>query len=304
MDPQIASSGDTIVVMWTVPGATEWGDGPLATAVSRDGGKSWASGGMPNDDGATRGHSFLELSADPDGVFYAFWLDARDGPSGLRSATSKDGGLTWSSNVSIDTRTCECCWNKSVALSSDTVAVLYRDIDPRDMALAVSERRGPWTRRGSVGAFGWAIDGCPHVGGGLARTTAGATEFFHAVVWTGAEGHVGVHVLRSSDGGQHWSPPKKLGSERAKNTDLAAAGSNVAIVWDEARKGESAVFGVRSSDNGATWSEPVRLSGSGRVASHPLVVWTGGRFLAFWTERLDTASETLRWQKGVLDAAP
>ena len=83
-----------------------------------------------------------------------------------------------------------------------------------------------WSRRGTVGAFNWAFDGCPHVGGGIARTADQTVEFLHATVWTGATGRVGAHVLKSPDGGVSWGEPTRLGSERAKHTDWGGVRSD------------------------------------------------------------------------------
>jgi hypothetical protein len=40
-----------------------------------------------------------------------------------------------------------------------------------------------------------------------------------------------------------------------------------------------------TADEGSTWQAPVQLSAADRSASHPLVRWTVGRFVAFWTEK-------------------
>jgi hypothetical protein len=285
MDPQIAALGDTLIALWTTPGPDPWGDGPLATAISNDGGRSWNPGPNPADDGSSHGHSFLELGADDLGRFHAFWLDARDGGQGLRTSVSADQGRSWSKNIDIDSRTCECCWNKTLTAGTDSVFTLYRDKDPRDMALAVTDDGGKtWSRRSTVGAFNWGFNGCPHVGGGLAETGTGAQRSLHAVVWTGAEGREGVYVLRSQDDGWHWSEPHRLGNQHARHSDLAGHGSDLAAVWDETGGGHAAIMAATSRDEGATWGQPRSLSVAER-ASHPLIVATGEGFVAFWTEQ-------------------
>ena len=167
-DPQIAATGDHLVAVWTSPGTSKWGTGPLAVAVSRDGGRTWSRGGNPADDNSTDGHGFIDVAADPAGGFHAVWLDGRDGDSGLRVASSADG-VIWRPNANVDAVTCQCCWNDLAVLGPGRLAVLYRDRDPRDMAVAISEDGArSWERRGVAGEFGWKVDGCPHVGGGLA----------------------------------------------------------------------------------------------------------------------------------------
>jgi hypothetical protein len=280
-DPQIAAIGDVVMVLWTQPGTSEWGEGPLGTAISEDGGKTWRAGPNPADDGSTDGHAFLTLAADRDRTFQAAWLDSRDGGQGLRSAVSTDRGRTWSKNASIDTRTCECCWNETLSTGPREFLVLYRDKDPRDMALAATRDGGAtWSRLGVVGKFNWMFNGCPHVGGGLAKSDAA----LHAIVWTGNESAAGVYALRSTDGGAAWSAPSQLGGVSAKHTGMAASGRTVVASWDESIGGVRRVLMARSDDDGATWSVPRTLSTRG-IATHPLAIATSRGFAVFWTER-------------------
>ncbi|HEX2462985.1 MAG TPA: exo-alpha-sialidase, partial [Thermoanaerobaculia bacterium] len=203
------------------------------------------------------------------------WIDGRDGDTGLRVAASTDG-VVWRANANVDAVTCQCCWNDLAVLGPDRLAVLYRDRDPRDMAVAVTEDGArSWERRGTAGAFGWKVDGCPHVGGGLAMF--GAT--LHAVVWTGAPDRAGLYDVASADGGRHWSEPFELGGRGARHGDLAVAGGALVAAWDEG----AAIYAARSAD-GKTWSEPLRLSDATARASHPLVVATASGALVLWTE--------------------
>jgi hypothetical protein len=303
-DPQIAAAGDRVIAVWTSPGTSKWGTGPLAVAVSNDGGRTWSRGGNPADDNSTDGHGFIDVAADPAGSFHAVWLDGRDGDQGLRVASSADG-VAWRPNTSVDAVTCECCWNDLAVLGPGRLAVLYRDRDPRDMAVAVSEDGArSWERRGVAGAFEWKIDGCPHVGGGLAALGAGVEsgapssspggattrrEALHALVWTGAPGHAGLYDVASFDGGRNWGEPTALGGSGARHGDLAAAAGALVAAWDEG----AAIFAARSTD-GSTWSEPRRLTPPGIRASHPLVVATASGALVLWTESASDSAPT-RW---------
>ena len=285
-DPQVAAWRDHVVALWTVPGGSTWGDGPLASALSPDGGRTWTAGPNPADDGSTGGHGFADVAADADGVFHAVWLDARDGGQGLRAARSADFGRTWEANRTLDRRTCECCSNKVVARTPGRVLALYRDTDPRDMALAASGDGGwTWSRRGAVGAFDWRFDGCPHVGGGLAAAGPDADGRLHALVWTGRDEHAGLFTLESRDGGEAWDEPRRLGGRTAQHGDLAGEEGRLAAVWDEVQGEARVVVSAVSGDGGRTWTAPVPLSDRSASASHPLVVAAGDRFLAFWTER-------------------
>jgi len=296
MDPQIAADGDRLLALWTVPGTSDWGIGPIATSFSADGGHTWTPGPTPADDGQTDGHNYLDAVVDDQGVFHAVWLDNRDsGARGLSASRSRDG-LTWSPSRSIDDATCECCWNRIYAQPGGRLDVLYRDKLPTDLVVAASADRGEsWRTVGTPGGFGWQFEGCPHTGGALARP-AGLPGELHALSWTGAEGRTGLWALTSRDGGESWSEAHRIGSQAARHGDIAAAGGRLVAVWDE----EARIFTATSDDSGATWSTPEPLSDPGRQATHPLVVASGDGALALWSERGEGGRST--WVARRLDA--
>ncbi len=289
-DPQIASSGSRVIAVWGSAGRGFKSSGPMVTALSNDGGKTWKRGPNPADDNRHDGHAFADLIA-RDGRFHLTWLDSRSGAQGVRYARSDDGGASWSSNVSVQAGTCECCWNTLAAGQDRALYLLFRGKGPRDMAIATSRDDGAkWKSGAIVGAFNWQIDACPHTGGGLALTGKGASERVHAVVWTGKVDQRGVHYLVSGDGGAHWNARARLGGEYAQRADLAARGGELAAVWDEAVGQTGAVFLSRSKDGGAAWSKPVKLSSEGASAIYPRVVATQANLLVVWTESVGNES--------------
>ena len=259
-EPQIAASpsGDRLVVIWTEPGTSPWGSGPLASANSFDGGRSWKRGPNPADDGTTKDHGFVDVAASGPNAFLAVWLDGRDGGQGLRSAASTDGGISWGKNVDVERRTCECCANR-LSVKGNAVYVVYRGRDPRDMNVARTSDGGTsWTKLGPAARFGWEFDGCPEVAGGLAWTG----ERLHALAWTGKESDVGVWTAASDDRGSSWSKPARLGDASAKQLDLASSGDCATAVWAEYRPDAKrhVVVEASSCDGGRSWSAPKSLS--------------------------------------------
>lgn len=295
MDVQLAAAGKHVVAAWTIYSAdTRFGRGKIATAVSADGGKTWRAGPNPADDGSDGDHAFLDLAADQRGAFHAVWLDSRSGKKGLIYTNSSDGGATWSRNVILDHQSCECCWN-TVTTVGDKVLVLYRDQNPRDMAMISSADGGKtWATPTAVGAFQWDFDGCPHVGGGLAATTAGSV---FATVWTGKTDVVGAYLLSSPDGGKSWNAPLRLGDANSIRSDVAAEEQQVVAVWDTMTEGKGAVFAAASSDGGKTWSPPAQISAASASATHPRVVRSGSGFCAFWTESSEGKPDAWRMHK-------
>jgi hypothetical protein len=291
MDPQIAASGDHLIAVWMSPGTDKWGGGPMATALSHDGGRTWSAGPNPADDGSTAGHGFIDVAV-ADKRFHLTWLDDREEKRGVRYATSADEGKTWSKNVTIDPETCECCSNTLAVDRAGKVALLYRDKAPRDMSVAVSTDHGQqWRTPVIAGGFGWEFDGCPHAGGGL---VFGKGTSLHTVVWTGHSERSGVYFLTSETLGESWSQPIPLAAEGV-HCDLAVDGeTRLAAVWDVA----GAIHGQTSSDRGATWGAPSRLTSEDVVATHPRIVSAAGKFHVFWTEQKENAP--VAWRTKIL----
>ena len=146
LDPQIAAQDDHLFVVWTTPGEGQHGVGPFGAALSDDGGKTWRKGTNPADDDSKKGHAFIESIVDPSGALHVVWLETR-ATRGLFAASSKDFGKTWAKTVIVDGLTCECCWNKMLSLRPGETHLLYRDKDPRDMAIAMTSDSGVTWRR-------------------------------------------------------------------------------------------------------------------------------------------------------------
>lgn len=273
-DAQIPAAGDCVIAVWQTAGGDAYGGGPMATALSSDGGKTWRPGPNPGDDGLNIGHGYIDITADDRGAFHLVWLDSRNGKQGLYYARSDDGGEHWSENVAIDSATCECCWN-AIKACDGKLFVLYRDMDPRDMKMARSDDGGRSWRTMPVGVFDWHFNGCPEVGGGLAFTP----NELHAVTWTGRQEVAGVYTWNSKDDGAIWES-HRLDGPSARNPDIASRGNELAAVWDESGKG---IFAASSRDSGKTWTT-ARVPEANEGATHPRVVGGVTGFRVFWTE--------------------
>jgi hypothetical protein len=302
MDAQIAAAGDHVVAVWTTEGSEDrFRRGPMASAISADGGRTWKAGPNPADDGKATGHAFVDVAADADGVFHCVWLDSRTGVKGLRYARSTDGGVTWSANHTLVEKTCECCWNALATAPGGRVWVLYRQLSPRDMAVVASADGGrTWGAPSVAGNFDWQFQGCPHVGGGLTASPDARSQEMHAVVWTAKTGApASVFAVRSADAGKSWADPVPLGNWKASHPDVAAgAGGRVVAAWDALTEKESAIFTASSTDGGKTWSEPSRLSLPNRSATHPKVVRVGEKFCVFWTQTME--GEATAWRSALV----
>jgi hypothetical protein len=296
-DPQFAAHGQHLMALWTAKGGGPYGSGRIATALSLDGGLTWKAGPSPAASAGRDdvGYRFPATAAD-DKAFHVVWIHADDKERSLRYSRLEFGSAEWSTPVTIDSTACACCWNEMKAMDGK-LFVLYRDEDPKDMAMAISpDGGGTWQQTGRAGAFDWKFEGCPHVGGGLAVASSGdkSGHAMLATVWTGETNVSGAYFLMSPNTGRAWSLPKALADtrENGRHTDAALiSGSIAAVVWDEITEDEQSVWVSMTLDEGKTWT-PRRLSASNTSARYPRVVSHGGQFIVFWSESGE--SEVLR----------
>jgi len=284
-DARLAVQGDNIVAVWmTKVEGVPFGAGPMMAMRSDDRGQTWQGATMPADwQGA---HGFFAIDGNNESINLV-WLDSRDqkikGSQGLRFSQTRNGGESWSSNLTLDDITCACCWNTAHFDDDGLFYVLYRDKQPSDMAIGRVDQKLNWQRLSSVGQFNWDFDGCPHIGAGL--TIDSKTDQFHATVSTGQPESVGLYYLNSDDKGQKWSLPIKLGDNGALHSDIAVSSDGTLVAaWDQINENGLQIFYAKSADDGQTWSKPLSLSNIELSASHPRVVATKDKILILWTE--------------------
>ncbi|MGZ8218495.1 exo-alpha-sialidase [Methylomagnum sp.] len=295
-DARLAVRGRTIVAAWQAKSGLP-GTGPIAIAVSADGGKTWRPGANPAVGDSTHNQSQIAVALDHAGHVHLAWLDDREengNTQGLRHAKSTNGGRHWQPETTVDATTCTCCWTRLTSLPDHSLLLLYRDDAPHDMRLAgLGHGQDQWRDRGAVGQFGWDFMGCPHCGGGLAVTGAGRGAVLHSAVWTGQDQVAGLYYLRSTDSGAHWSDPMKVAGDQARESDIAAQPDGaVGLAFIPGRTAEAAVHFQVSRDAGRHWSTPTPLAAPGTRVDHPRVAATSQGFRVFWTEARQGGGKT------------
>ena len=213
-----------------------------------------------------------------------------------------DAGATWSANITVKAQTCECCANAIAAAPGGAVGILYRGHDPRDMHLAISNRR-----RARIGRK--IIAPAASTGNSRAARTSAAAWLLvgkrRFMRWCGP-----ARILdpassicarkRVAPIGPSRDP---LGDANATHPDLAADGKGrLAAVWDASAPGGRAAIWSAISADGTRWHKPIRLSAEGSASTHPRVVATHDGFRVFWTETPESGPAV--WKSGPIRSTP
>ena len=289
-DFQVAASGSRILSVWMQHGSGFMGRGPLSSALSSDGGKSWRNAGDPSDVGSDGDHAFIDLTADDMGNFHAVWLDKRSGKDkGLYSAAYDSLTHKWKKNRTVDGKVCDCCWNVVKADSSGHLHALYRDKSPRDMGWAFSKDYGKsWKQGGAVGDFDWNIDACVHVGGGLAIEENDGGEQLHAVVWTGNQSNPGLYYLSRKSRDVTWREPVRLGGVECTLPDIAVSDSGqIAVAWIQQTSDGNKLFCLKAKRIISDSIKAVQVRTEEVYPTHPKLLSLGDSFHLFWTGQVE-----------------
>lgn len=108
-----------------------------------------------------------------------------------------------------------------------------------------------------------------------------------------------VYFSRSADRGQTWTTPFQLSTPVtttfvAATPRIAAAGSNVYVVWRDNRNGGLDIYLRRSSNRGGTWQAEQRIDVGDALGSNgstaPAVAAEGGNVYVTWVDDRDAGS--------------
>jgi thiol-disulfide isomerase/thioredoxin len=206
---------------------------------------------------------FQALALDADGSLLAAWLDKRNRVpaaargdkyvgAGLAVAWLRDHGASFSeTRIALD-NTCECCRLAVGFAAAGRPVLAFRNIFDdmvRDHAVITftdAHTPGPVRR---VSVDDWKTEACPHQGPALAIAADGS---YHVAWFTNGTARKGLFYARSSDGGETFSPPLRIGdpARSPSRPFLLAAGQTLWLAWKEFDGEHTSVRTMTSHDDG------------------------------------------------------
>lgn len=178
--PRIAVSGPNICVTAIGGKQGKGRDGDVLAMRSTDGGRTWASPVLVNDQADAAREGLHAMASGPGGSICCVWLDLRNRKTEVTASVSVDGGATWSKNLLVyqspSGSVCECC-HPSVAYDHrGRIHVMWRNslAGARDMYVATSFDGGKtFGPAAKLGSGSWPLKACPMDGGAIAVDDAG-----------------------------------------------------------------------------------------------------------------------------------
>lgn len=260
--------------------------------ASADGGITWDSSRILNEDGKKAEHGFVSILPYKDGYFVA-WLDGRNaaaegegGHSGghqgqmtLRGAAIDKQGAKIS-EWELDNRVCDCC-QTTAAITTNGPVVIYRDRSEdeiRDMSI-VRFVDGKWTIPKTLSPDNWKIAGCPVNG---PRIDAQGNDL--AVAWFSSPDKKGrVNVIFSRDGGASFGSPVRVDEgQPVGRVDIIMLDNKTAMVsWMEGSVIKAAKI---HADGKKEPSIIIGASSESRSSGFPQMTKAGNNIFFAWTD--------------------
>ena len=269
----------------------------------------WATDMQLHSDATKTEHGFVTILPYKDDSFFVTWLDGRNtsgsghdqhgGAMSIRSAEVSSKGMV-SNEALLDDRTCDCC-QTTASITANGPVVIYRDRsedEVRDMSI-VRRVHGEWTKPKPVYNDNWKINGCPVNG---PKATAIGNNL--VVGWfTAANNEAKVKVAFSSDGGENFDIPIRIGDSRVMGrVDIVMIDSeNVIVSWMETIEKEAQIKAVKVHRSGKVFTPVIinRLDAS-RKTGFPQMELLGNKVYFAWTD-VTNDSETVRTAYVTLD---
>jgi hypothetical protein len=244
----------------------------LLLRASSDGGTSWGAARRLPATANTTAQNDPEVKVASDGVVYAAWMNDFD----VMFARSTDHGATWSSPVNLRLQSGLHFTDKPILAISPNGADVYIAFNSSDSYVATSHDHGGTfaisSRTNADGLYWFAEQG--------AVAPDGTVMFGESAEEQSGLGPVKLAIVRSTDGGAHWSTAFiGMSQERPPCTTSTCPvdfyGPQTAVAIDRSGKalavygasstadGSMSLFARSSTDDGATWSAARAVSAAG-----------------------------------------
>ena len=284
-----------IIIAYAFFKDSQW-NAQINTMVSNDGGVSFSKPqSIVRNDTSQR---FPVMLLQNDQQIFMSWIDKRFVGQANKNGQKKLGGSIaygWldatgkiaGKELIANTDSCECCRIGVAETKNQSPILVYRAIfntSIRDHAVQTIQKNHIPGPINLIADDLWKTDSCPHHGPAIAVSQTGS---IHVAWYTQGTNRSGVFYAYSSNQGQQFSSPRKVGGEgvHVGRPYLLANSSNVYMVWKEFDGESSRVYLQISNDDGLHWSDRKLLSQTSGYSDHPLLLQSRDKVYLSWLTR-------------------
>lgn len=295
--PQIvADARNNVFLAYAFFKDSNW-NAQINIARSADGGKTFTAPQSLVNDGSSQ--RFPSVVIRPDHSILIAWVDKRlvadakkAGQQRLGGSIaysfSSDAGNSFAPEKIANESSCECCRIGASIDPQGGVGIIYRAIFPGGIRDHATQIITPSTagKVQRVSRDEWKTDACPHHGPSIAISSTGK---MHVAWFTQGSARTGVFYASSSNQGETYSRPQRIGAENANVSRpyLLAIDQSIWLVWKEFDGIKTSIYLKQSHDDGKNWSNPRAITSATGYSDHPLLVSQGKEAYLSWLTRDD-----------------
>ena len=295
--PQIvADARNNVFLAYAFFKDSNW-NAQINIARSSDGGKTFTAPQSLVNDGSSQ--RFPSVVIRPDHSIFIAWVDKRlvadakkAGQQRLGGSIaysfSSDAGNSFAPEKLANESSCECCRIGASIDPQGGVGIIYRAIFPGGIRDHATQIITPSTagKVQRVSRDEWKTDACPHHGPSIAISSAGK---MHVAWFTQGSARTGVFYASSSNQGETYSRPQRIGAENANVSRpyLLAIDQSIWLIWKEFDGIKTSIYLKQSHDDGKNWSNPRVITSTSGYSDHPLLISQGTEVYLSWLTRDD-----------------
>ncbi len=283
--PQVAMSGNNVVVAWTQEDAT--GFQRVYADYSTDGGATWHADSLLEDNTGYDGW-FTQVAMSGNHVVVV-WYQPDAASFRIYSNYSSDGGVSWNADQPINTD--NSGYVPEVAISGLNVVAVWAGYAAGIFRI--------YSNCSSDGGASWGANQLIEDNGASGYNPQVAVSGISAVaVWQQSDGTTNrIYSNCSSDGGATWNGDQLIEDNEGYSggfPQTAMSGNHVAAVWTQWDENDSyRIYSNYSTNGGVAWgSDQLIEDNAGYGADYPQLAMSGNNLVAVWRQR--DGQETLR----------
>ena len=276
--PSIAAFGSNVHVVWR---DTRDFNYEIYYKNSTNHGATWSGDIRLTTNSASSIYPSISLRLN---VIQVVWEDDRDGNKEIYFKRSTDNGITWDPVVRLTNNSGVSMSPSITTDSGENTHIVWQDNrDGNDEIYYINSTNSGLT---------WAAES--RLTNNSAASRSPCIDRFYTsgigslnVVWQDfRDGNFEIYLKRSTNNGSTWEPVQRITNSAGSSSApvISVSPSNIHLVWEDTRAGNTAIYYNISTNGGASWGSDLKINTGTEFAIYPMVGFSFNKVYVFWSD--------------------